>query len=138
MRCCTFMIADSQWKVYRSFRIYLISRRFFDCVRLGSNLLGFDLVSDLVSMLLYLDLVNTRILTESLSTSTLRLCITLQSLDCPYDPTTSDLISCHHVANPLSNAFNTSNLASSCVQTVFKPDLLGHSQSKCSHPEGSE
>ena len=69
------IVLEAQWEVYRSFRIYLISRRLFDRVRLGSNSLGFDLVSDLVSMLLYLDLVNTRILTESLSTSMLRLCI---------------------------------------------------------------
>ena len=69
------MEVQAQWEVYRFFRIYLISRRFFDHVRLGSISLGLDLVSDLVSMLLYLDLVNTRILTESLSTSTLRLCI---------------------------------------------------------------
>ena len=75
---------QAQWEVYRSFQIYLISRRFFDRVRLGSNSLGFELVSDLVSMLLYLDLVNTRILQYSLS-----LCLhlrsgsvyTLQSLD---------------------------------------------------------
>ena len=39
---------DTQWEVNRFFRIYLIMRRFFDRVWLGSISLGLDLVSDLV------------------------------------------------------------------------------------------
>ena len=52
------MSAEAQWEVYRFFRIYLISRRFFDHVRLGSISHGLDLVSDLVSMPVYLDLID--------------------------------------------------------------------------------
>ena len=50
--------AQAQWEVYRFVRIYLISRRFFDHARLRSISLGLDLVSDLVSMPVYLDLIN--------------------------------------------------------------------------------
>ena len=95
------------------------------------DLLGLDLVSDLIPMHCYLDLVSNRqspslfVYTKSAHGHGIR-----ASNTC--------LILCLHVASHSSNASITTALASSCEQTVIKLDLSGCSQSGCSRLEGSE